>query len=328
MLERRVIDAAGARHRAHQREFLHVPADPFRGPEVAELAHPARQRHVRHELVRIELETLGREPAAEFQGQLPELAGGPGAAVPEHLGAGPVADLVQVEGESGRLHLGGGVQGLPGRGIAHVAQEGERDVEVRRRHGPPVRELHRGAARLVEGLAGGRIGREREEEPGLLLALAEIVVGDRLRHGSKSAPAVVRRYRGFCRYLYLYTVFWKSQDNADEKPKTQPGRPSTSPSRAARTAWKRTESLSPLKRKCRAATLPSAQRQAIHTVPTGLSSVPPSGPAMPETATATWARLQWAAPSAISRTTASETAPFCSRVAALTPSMAALDSLL
>ena len=55
-------------------------------------------------------------------------------------------------------------------------------------------------------------------------------------------------------------------------------------------------------------------------MPTGFSSVPPSGPAMPLTATATDAPLRSLTPRAISRTHASLTAPSVSRVACDTPS--------
>ena len=50
--------------------------------------------------------------------------------------------------------------------------------------------------------------------------------------------------------------------------------------------------------------------QPKHTIPTGLVSVPPPGPAIPVTATATCARLRLSAPDAISRAVSSLTAPW------------------
>ena len=52
-----------------------------------------------------------------------------------------------------------------------------------------------------------------------------------------------------------------------------------------------------------------ALAMASHTVPTGFSGVPPSGPAMPLTATARSTPIRSRAPLAIARTTSSLTAP-------------------
>jgi hypothetical protein len=76
----------------------------------------------------------------------------------------------------------------------------------------------------------------------------------------------------------------------------------------------RTDARSPSKRCVAAFThgaLPGSRRMAHakQTVPTGLSGVPPSGPAMPVTATATCAALCDSAPIAIARATGSLTAP-------------------
>ena len=67
--------------------------------------------------------------------------------------------------------------------------------------------------------------------------------------------------------------------------------------------------------------------QPMQTMPTGFAGVPPVGPATPDTATATSARLRASAPSAISHTVASLTAPCSARVCAQTPSMSILASL-
>jgi SHS family lactate transporter-like MFS transporter len=67
---------------------------------------------------------------------------------------------------------------------------------------------------------------------------------------------------------------------------------------------------------------------ANHTVPTGLSSLPPSGPATPLTATAMFAPLSLSAPSAISRTTGSLTAPYSTSVRFLTPNIDSFAPLL
>ena len=67
--------------------------------------------------------------------------------------------------------------------------------------------------------------------------------------------------------------------------------------------------------------------QPNHTVPTGLSAVPPVGPAIPVTATATCAR-EWAtAPRAMARATGSLTAPWVAISPAGTPSSSVLASL-
>ncbi len=61
--------------------------------------------------------------------------------------------------------------------------------------------------------------------------------------------------------------------------------------------------------------------QASHTVPTGFSGVPPPGPAIPLTATATSAPERSRAPSAIALTTGSLTAPQRFRTSSGTPSI-------
>lgn len=57
----------------------------------------------------------------------------------------------------------------------------------------------------------------------------------------------------------------------------------------------------------------------MHTVPTGLASLPPPGPAMPLVAIATFAPVTRKAPADISRTTGRLTAPLSFNVLALTP---------
>ncbi len=59
-------------------------------------------------------------------------------------------------------------------------------------------------------------------------------------------------------------------------------------------------------------------------MPTGFAGVPPPGPAIPVTATASVAALRASAPSAISRATASLTAPHRARVSSRTPRSALL----
>lgn len=66
---------------------------------------------------------------------------------------------------------------------------------------------------------------------------------------------------------------------------------------------------------------------AIQTVPTGLSGVPPSGPAMPDVAIAADVPQAERAPTAICRTTFSLTAPHVSMSAGLMPRMFSLTSL-
>nr|GFD22483.1 hypothetical protein [Tanacetum cinerariifolium] len=74
-------------------------------------------------------------------------------------------------------------------------------------------------------------------------------------------------------------------------------------------------------------TVPLGVAQAMQMVPTGLRAVPPPGPAMPLVARATSHPRRARAPSAISRTVASLTAPCWARVSALTPRRASLISL-
>ena len=64
-----------------------------------------------------------------------------------------------------------------------------------------------------------------------------------------------------------------------------------------------------------------------HTVPTGLSGVPPVGPATPVTATLTCARECRTAPNAIARATTSLTAPCAATRSGSTPSASAFASL-
>src|SRR5439155_11795030 len=101
---------------------------------------------------------------------------------------------------------------------------------------------------------------------------------------------------------------------------------STSPSRASATVASRTASRSPGKRRETASTLPSRVAHASQTSPTGLSGVPPAGPAMPVTATAMSAWLRSSAPATISRTVASLTAPNCASVSLRMPRSSTLAS--
>ena len=66
---------------------------------------------------------------------------------------------------------------------------------------------------------------------------------------------------------------------------------------------------------------------AIHTVPTGFSTVPPPGPAIPDVATAQSAPVSTETPCTICITTCSLTAPYLSRVSLSTPSTFVLTSL-
>jgi hypothetical protein len=68
-------------------------------------------------------------------------------------------------------------------------------------------------------------------------------------------------------------------------------------------------------------------KKAIHTVPTGFSTLPPPGPAMPDTATAHCAPSARAAPRAMARTTGSLTAPWAASNASGTPSTPLLTAL-
>ena len=67
---------------------------------------------------------------------------------------------------------------------------------------------------------------------------------------------------------------------------------------------------------------------AIHTMPTGLASEPPPGPATPDVARPQVAPMACFTPLAMALTTASLTAPFASKTAASTPKASRLTSLL
>ena len=66
----------------------------------------------------------------------------------------------------------------------------------------------------------------------------------------------------------------------------------------------------------------------MHTVPTGLASLPPVGPAMPVTPTPTSTPARRRTPSAIATATISLTAPCAAMSASGTPSSAILAALL
>jgi hypothetical protein len=76
---------------------------------------------------------------------------------------------------------------------------------------------------------------------------------------------------------------------------------------------------SPGRRMPRVIVAPSRVITDQHTVPTGFSSVPPSGPAIPVIATAASAPKRSIAPAAIASATAPETAPCSSISAGSTP---------
>ena len=85
----------------------------------------------------------------------------------------------------------------------------------------------------------------------------------------------------------------------------------------------RTSARSPIRRVRRDSTVPSTS-VAIHTVPTGFSSVPPPGPATPVIAIPTRAPVAARTPVAIARTTGSLTAPCSRRSSFGTPSSSML----
>src|SRR3990167_10220547 len=88
----------------------------------------------------------------------------------------------------------------------------------------------------------------------------------------------------------------------------------------------RTAARSPAKC-CTSLCTPAGVAQPNHTVPTGLSALPPVGPATPVTATATWARECCRAPCTMARTTGSLTAPWVAISVASTPSISVLAVL-
>ena len=71
--------------------------------------------------------------------------------------------------------------------------------------------------------------------------------------------------------------------------------------------------------RCSRETVPLGETIAMNTVPTGLWSLPPSGPATPVMPTPSSTRALRRAPSAICSATAALTAPCASRVARSTP---------
>src|SRR5665213_2287761 len=96
---------------------------------------------------------------------------------------------------------------------------------------------------------------------------------------------------------------------------------------AVATAARRTASRSPLKRSSTAISAPPRCARANQTSPTGLSGVPPSGPATPVTATASVAPLKCNAPEAICSAVGRLTAPKVSITLAATPSACSLAAL-
>ena len=98
-------------------------------------------------------------------------------------------------------------------------------------------------------------------------------------------------------------------------------------SRAEWTAIARIKSRPPSIRRVRTSA-PSGVSMARATVPTGLASVPPSGPAMPVMPMPTSAPLRARMPAAIACATGSLTAPCVSRSAGSTPSRSIFDWLL
>ena len=84
---------------------------------------------------------------------------------------------------------------------------------------------------------------------------------------------------------------------------------------------------SPGRRSVRVIPPPSAVLTLQQTVPTGFSSVPPSGPAIPVIATAVSASKRRSAPSAIASATGSDTAPWASISSGSTPSSSIFASL-
>ena len=100
-------------------------------------------------------------------------------------------------------------------------------------------------------------------------------------------------------------------------------RASTSSSARA-TERSRTAARSPLALSSVASASPPRAAVAIQTVPTGLAGVPPSGPAMPVTATAKPAGERASTPSAIARATSALTAPWRAMSAGATPSSSIL----
>src|ERR1700683_3283218 len=170
----------------------------------------------------------------------------------------------------------------------HVTEECERCVQVVGRHRSSATvadRLLRGKAQLAPHLRGGP---QREEQS--LQGLAGVRAQEDSGRGSFSSRT---------------------------------GRSRRRMSRSACcTARLRTNSRSPAKSFSSAMISTVAPKRAAaqnHTVPTGLPGEPPSGPAIPETASDTFAPLTRSAPSAISRTVCSLTAPKLSSVAGATP---------
>jgi len=87
------------------------------------------------------------------------------------------------------------------------------------------------------------------------------------------------------------------------------------------------EFLLPSNRKHEAETAQDVPAQAIHTVPTGLSGVPPSGPAMPLTASVHYTGARASSPPAIAITVWPLTAPPRASSSGGTPSSSVFEVL-
>src|SRR5690606_25782799 len=213
----------------------------------------------------------------------------------------------------GRGHPGPEDARPPRRGeraqAAHLHLAGARPGQVM---SDPVAQrldhLRPGPAEELEGhVVGGRrhparrdAGRRRAEPPDLLLESAR--GGERDPHADEEAQRLAGVHQ-----------------LAPPAPASAPATSLSTIESAHQAASVRTWSRAPGQRMCRAVT-PPCPASASHTAPTGLSSLPPPGPAMPLTATARSAPDRSRMPAAISRTVSSLTAPALASVSGRTPS--------
>src|SRR5579863_960624 len=213
----------------------------------------------------------------------------------ENLRPHPVRQFIELQHQRARRHEGpgnspGDVLEFRDAALGHAAEERQRGMQVLQRHRSSGAGADSLAGRRGECGAGCRVRPEPEEEPAARLFW--------LRGGAQAGS--VRG--GFARFTGRSSRRMSRSACCTERLRTK----SRSPSKSFSSA------MMSIARSWRAA----AQN---HTVPTGFPGAPPSGPAMPLTASATVAAATRNAPSAISRTVCSLTAPKRSSVPATTP---------
>src|SRR5690606_30578313 len=261
------------RHGFHERERFDAPAH-RRNRLAFDGARTPRERQMRAVDARLAPETCAPEPGPQRQLERRQRRRNGSRPEPPHARRRKEAEHVELELDRPDLDRRDAGRALE-RFIVDVAEERDRDVQIALRGRPAAGEPHRAAARALDRVPRRIVGPEREENA---LAARTLVGSIRLR---AHRVGIVESPDGGAAIAI-------SSRNANA------------------TLCRRTLSLSPSKRR-RSARVPSGPAHANHTVPTGLSGVPPPGPAIPLTATARSAPESRLACSASATTTCSLT---------------------